>query len=143
MSRGFVAALTIALLGGAATLASAAPAKADSFSFGYSSGGYRGGPYWDRHYHRPPPPRIVYYGPPPRPYYRPAPTVIYSSPPVVYAPPPQVVYAPPPIVATPGPVVSNAPYCREYQSTTMVGGQPAYSYGTACQQPDGSWRIVQ
>lgn len=145
MSRGFVAALALALLGGAATLAAAAPVKADSFSFGYSSGGY-GRPYYGppRHYHRPPPPpRVVYYGPPPRPYYRPAPTVIYSSPPVVYAPPPQVVYAPPPIVATPGPVVSTAPYCREYQSTTMVGGQPAYSYGTACQQPDGSWRIVQ
>lgn len=150
MSRGLVAALAFALLGGVATLATAAPAKADSFSFGYSSGGYRGGPYWGRHYHRPPPPpRVVYYGPPPRPYYRPAPTVIYSSPPVVYAPPPppQVVYAPqvvaPPIMATPGPVVSNSPYCREYQSTTMVGGQSAYSYGTACQQPDGSWRIVQ
>lgn len=34
-------------------------------------------------------------------------------------------------------------YCREYQHTIMVGGQQQQAYGTACQQPDGSWEIVK
>ncbi len=33
-------------------------------------------------------------------------------------------------------------YCREYQQTVVVGGQQESAYGTACQQPDGSWQIV-
>lgn len=33
-------------------------------------------------------------------------------------------------------------YCREYQQTVYVGGQQQSAYGTACQQPDGSWEIV-
>lgn len=33
-------------------------------------------------------------------------------------------------------------YCREYQQTVMVGGRQESAYGTACQQPDGSWEIV-
>ena len=85
-----------------------------------------------------PPP--VYYAPPPR-YYQPPPRVIYAPPPtVVYADPPQVIYAPPVVANN---VQPSNQYCREYQSTTIVGGQQIASYGTACQQPDGSWRIVQ
>lgn len=34
-------------------------------------------------------------------------------------------------------------YCREYQQTVYVGGKQESAYGTACQQPDGSWKIVQ
>jgi surface antigen len=34
-------------------------------------------------------------------------------------------------------------HCREFQQTIVVGGQTQSGYGTACQQPDGSWRIVQ
>jgi surface antigen len=34
-------------------------------------------------------------------------------------------------------------YCREFQQTINVGGQPQQGYGTACRQPDGSWKIVQ
>lgn len=34
-------------------------------------------------------------------------------------------------------------YCREYTSTATVGGRSQTIYGTACRQPDGSWRIVQ
>ncbi len=34
-------------------------------------------------------------------------------------------------------------YCREYQTTVTVGGNTETAYGTACQQPDGSWQIVQ
>lgn len=33
-------------------------------------------------------------------------------------------------------------YCREYQHTVYVGGQPQQAYGHACRQPDGSWQIV-
>lgn len=33
-------------------------------------------------------------------------------------------------------------YCREYQTTVNVGGQMEQAYGTACRQPDGSWKVV-
>lgn len=33
-------------------------------------------------------------------------------------------------------------YCREYQQTVTVGGKTERAYGTACRQPDGSWRIT-
>ena len=33
-------------------------------------------------------------------------------------------------------------YCREYQTTVTVGGEYREAYGTACRQPDGSWKIV-
>ncbi len=33
-------------------------------------------------------------------------------------------------------------YCREFQTEITVGGQKEKSYGTACRQPDGSWKIV-
>lgn len=33
-------------------------------------------------------------------------------------------------------------YCREFQQTITVGGQTQSAYGTACRQPDGSWKIV-
>ena len=37
---------------------------------------------------------------------------------------------------------SSGAYCREYQQTVTVGGKTEQAYGTACRQPDGSWRIV-
>lgn len=33
-------------------------------------------------------------------------------------------------------------YCREYTTAVNVGGQTEEAYGTACRQPDGSWRII-
>ncbi len=33
-------------------------------------------------------------------------------------------------------------YCREYQTTVTVGGATEEAYGTACRQPDGSWKVV-
>jgi hypothetical protein len=33
-------------------------------------------------------------------------------------------------------------YCREFQQAVTVGGRTEQAYGTACQQPDGSWEIV-
>lgn len=38
---------------------------------------------------------------------------------------------------------SSGRYCREYQQTVYVGGKQESAYGTACQQPDGSWEIVK
>ena len=37
---------------------------------------------------------------------------------------------------------SSGAYCREYTQTIYVGGRSESGYGTACQQPDGSWRVV-
>ncbi len=37
---------------------------------------------------------------------------------------------------------SSGRYCREYQQDIVVGGKRQSGYGTACQQPDGSWEIV-
>lgn len=34
-------------------------------------------------------------------------------------------------------------YCREFYETVNIGGKSEDAYGVACQQPDGSWRIVQ
>lgn len=34
-------------------------------------------------------------------------------------------------------------YCREYQQTVLIGGQERQAYGTACRQPDGSWKIIK
>ncbi|WP_018175741.1 RT0821/Lpp0805 family surface protein [Thioalkalivibrio sp. AKL8] len=31
--------------------------------------------------------------------------------------------------------------CREYTIDAVIGGQTEQVYGTACRQPDGSWRI--
>ena len=42
-----------------------------------------------------------------------------------------------------GRIPSTGEYCREYQQTVQVGGQSQKAYGTACRQPDGSWRVVQ
>lgn len=33
-------------------------------------------------------------------------------------------------------------YCREYQTTAVVGGRRQQTFGTACMQPDGQWEIV-
>jgi len=34
-------------------------------------------------------------------------------------------------------------YCREFQQTIMVGGRSEQAFGTACRQPDGSWKITE
>lgn len=35
------------------------------------------------------------------------------------------------------------PYCREFTQPLNIGGRAEHGYGTACQQPDGSWEIVK
>jgi Surface antigen len=85
------------------------------------------------HYHYYPAP--VYVAPPP-------PAVIYAP-----APPPAVVFTQPqaPVAVDPaGPayVARGGQLCREYQRTVMIGNVPQQVHGTACQQPDGSWRMM-
>jgi hypothetical protein len=78
------------------------------------------------------------------PLYYPPP-VIYAPPPAYYVPPPPVVYAPPPAPAyyAPPAAAPAGQQCREYQSTAVINGQPQPTVGTACLQPDGTWRIVR
>ncbi len=74
-------------------------------------------------------------------YYPPPPVVAYPPPaPVYYAPAP--AYAPPPAAAYAPPAAEPQGECREYQSTTTIAGQPESVVGTACRQPDGTWRII-
>jgi len=37
---------------------------------------------------------------------------------------------------------SSGQYCREYQEKVTIDGKTSSAYGTACRQPDGSWKIV-
>ena len=46
------------------------------------------------------------------------------------------------VVATKDGYSASGKYCREYQQKIYVGGKEETAYGTACQQADGSWEIV-
>jgi surface antigen len=35
----------------------------------------------------------------------------------------------------------NGTYCREFQQSVTIGGETEQAYGTACRQPDGTWKI--
>lgn len=37
---------------------------------------------------------------------------------------------------------ASGAYCREFQQTITVGGSTESAYGTACRQPDGTWKIA-
>lgn len=38
---------------------------------------------------------------------------------------------------------SSGLQCREFQQEITVGGKTEQAYGTACLQPDGSWKITE
>jgi surface antigen len=38
---------------------------------------------------------------------------------------------------------TSGQYCREYQEKVVIDGKTSSAYGTACRQPDGSWKIVK
>ncbi len=134
----------------AATIFSAS-AEASSFSVTYGTGhSYRN--RHDNHHDRRPhhgghgyyhPPRPAYYGfhgsPWRRAYYNHRPyRQVYIYIPAVPAPQPTPVnysYS----YNMPAP---SGDYCREYQAVSVIGGQPQQSYGQACLQPDGSWKIL-
>ena len=37
---------------------------------------------------------------------------------------------------------SDGRYCREYQQTVIISGKPQETFGTACREPDGTWKVV-
>lgn len=126
----------------------APPASAETnFSFSVSSYGRNHG-HGPRHHHRYDH-RRHWHRPPHR-------TVFYMPPPVYVAPPRAVVYETTvvrPVTtivgsslvvdqASPSYYDTSGRLCREYQSTGWVGGTQSAIYGTACLQPDGSWRVV-
>jgi surface antigen len=37
--------------------------------------------------------------------------------------------------------LANGTYCRQYEQTITVSGEQHQAYGTACRQPDGTWKI--
>lgn len=80
------------------------------------------------------PPPVFYYPPPPPP-------VVYAPPAYYAPPPPPAAYAPPPSAPV-APAQASGQQCREYQTTTTINGRPQQTFGTACLQPDGTWRIV-
>lgn len=77
---------------------------------------------------------------------------LLAAPPAYAAPPPPVTYYTPPppvtygqqspIYAAPTGRQSADGHCREYQTQVRVNGRLEPAYGTACLQPDGSWRTV-
>ncbi|EKD53725.1 MAG: OspA [uncultured bacterium] len=46
------------------------------------------------------------------------------------------------VVPTQNVTVDGNQYCREYRSTANIAGKKQQVYGTACRQPDGSWKAV-
>jgi hypothetical protein len=71
--------------------------------------------------------------------YGPAYGPAYAYPPA-YAYEPYYGYAPYP--PPPPQQASGQSYCREFQTTIVVDGRPQDAHGTACQQPDGTWQVV-
>ena len=37
---------------------------------------------------------------------------------------------------------ASGEYCREFQQTVTIGGRSQQTFGTACRQSDGTWRVV-
>lgn len=94
-------------------------------------GGYYGHPHY---YYRP----RYHYFPPPYYYYPPPP-----PPPVVYVPVPAPAPQPAPTAAPPPVPTASQTNCREYETTMTIDGRPQKVTGTACLQPDGTWRIIR
>ena len=37
---------------------------------------------------------------------------------------------------------NDGSYCREFTQTITIGGRTEEAYGTACRQPDGTWKLI-
>ena len=132
LKRNLALALVLAILGCAFTQTASA--------HGYYRGGSRvvvgvgiGAPYWGWGWG---------YGYPYGGYYYPPAYAGYYGYPYAYYPRPY--YYPPaaqPVPSSSGGVSTSN--CRDYSSTQTIDGQPQTVTGTACQQSDGSWRIVR
>lgn len=68
---------------------------------------------------------------------------VYQAPVII-----QPVATAPVVMAAPAATAVSAPppppqgECREYTAPITVGGKNATTVGTACRQPDGTWRII-
>jgi hypothetical protein len=64
-----------------------------------------------------------------------------------YAAPPAVVYVDPPASRRAAPVDDTEAFfrqgCREYTAPAQVAGETVETWGIACPQADGTWRIVR
>jgi surface antigen len=77
-------------------------------------------------------------------------TSVFIGAPVYVAPPypPPVVYAPRSVYVAPAPAyvaaapIYAAPACHQYKTSVTVGRITRQVSGTACRQPDGSWRVA-
>jgi hypothetical protein len=65
------------------------------------------------------------------------------------APPPgqstadnSIIWDSPRSPGSPAPAPAPVKDCREYQRQIQIDGKMQMAHGTACRQPDGSWRIV-
>lgn len=97
-----------------------------------SGGGYAYAPAYYNSYAMAPAYEPTYVAPPaPVPVTR----VVYVTQPVVE------VRAGEPVYVDGGYLGAEAPNCREYTQQIRIGGEVQTSYGTACQQPDGTWQI--
>jgi hypothetical protein len=86
-------------------------------------------------------PAVTYYPPgyyAPPPYYPPP----SAYPPSGYAPPPNYAPTPPPVADAAPPQAAAQGNCRKFQRTIELEGRSVIAYCTACQQPDGTWRII-
>ena len=116
------------------------PAAASARYHGHHGGGshvsvsYGGGYYADPYY-------PAYY-----PAYRPV--YVQPAPVIVQEVQPYGTYARPVQYQEPAPVYNERPvnrgegYCREYTRNVKINGRVQQGYGTSCQQPDGSWQII-
>jgi hypothetical protein len=57
--------------------------------------------------------------------------------------PPAVFPAAAPVQFAAVPPAASQQGCREFDTPVTIGGQQQQAYGTACLQPDGSWKIEQ
>jgi hypothetical protein len=46
------------------------------------------------------------------------------------------------VIATREGTSTSGRYCREFQQEVAIGGKNEQAYGTACQNPDGSWEVI-
>ena len=56
-----------------------------------------------------------------------------------YAPYPYAAY--PPVAAPPPQAPAEQQNCRDFDTPVIIDGQQQQAHGTACQQPDGSWKV--
>jgi surface antigen len=102
-----------------------------------ANGGYGGYAYASPYYDQP----TVYEPNYVAPYAPPPPSVVYLQPEVVYKQADNVYVSGGYVGdydATPD---ADTHFCREYTQETRINGTIQESYGTACLQPDGTWKI--